>query len=139
MIEINNKTKNQINCKSIERIISLFLSDNYIKKDISLAFVGDAAIRKMNKKYRHKDAVTDVLSFEGEEDFFGEVIIDYQQIKRQAKALLHSAEEELVFILVHALYHLLGYDDKTKKGASEMDLLGKHFIKKYHLPFSEKS
>ena len=119
--------------ESAKKVVLLFLKDNNLDLDVSLAFVGDKKIRDLNCKYRKKDSVTDVLSFEGEGDFFGEIVINYQQIKRQSKKYSSSFQEELVFILVHALYHLLGYDDDTEKGKKEMDLLAKYFIKKYHL------
>lgn len=133
MIEINNKTQSQIDVDLVRKVVGIFLKENKIKDDVSLAFVGDTTIRALNKKYRKKDKITDVLSFEGEEGYFGEIIIDYQQIRRQAKKYSSSSREELVFILVHALYHLLGYDDKTERGHKEMEILGKYFIKKHKL------
>lgn len=131
MIEINNKTRSYINFKLINEVTEKFLK--YYKlgeKEVSIAFVGDVTIRKMNKQYRKKDKATDILSFEGESDFLGEIIIDYAQIKRQAKKYGKKVQDELVFILVHGLLHLLGYDDKTDKGADKMERLGNEFIKK---------
>jgi probable rRNA maturation factor len=98
--------------------------------EVSIAFVSDAAIRKMNKAYRKMDKVTDVLTFEGEEKFLGEVIIDYKQIARQAKEQKHSIKKELVFILVHGLFHLLGYTDDTEKDRLHMIKIGQEFIDK---------
>ncbi|HRH21991.1 MAG TPA: rRNA maturation RNase YbeY, partial [bacterium] len=93
----------------------------------------------MNRDYRHKDKVTDVLSFtesdspDAQADLLGQIFIDYQQIKRQAKEFEQSDEDELVFILVHGLLHLLGYDDATEEEAQIMEDLGKSFIKKLKL------
>ncbi|MBU4347150.1 rRNA maturation RNase YbeY, partial [Patescibacteria group bacterium] len=64
--------------------------------------------------------------------FLGEVIIDYAQIKRQAREFGSGVNDELVFILVHGLLHLLGYDDKTEKGAKEMERLGEKFILNFY-------
>lgn len=80
------------------------------KGSISIAFVSDAQIKKMNKAYRGKDAVTDVLSFELEGEELGEVIISYNQAKKQAKVMKHSVRDEIVFLLVHGILHVFGHD-----------------------------
>ena len=133
MVEINNQTKSQIDLKKMKMIAEKFISvSRYKKTSVSIAFVGDAVMQKMNKATRGYDKPTDVLSFteekETRKEFLGEVIIDYAQIKRQAKDFSDSAEEELIFILVHGLYHLLGYDDATESGKIKMEKLGKKFI-----------
>ena len=133
-VEINNKTKAKINLSLVRKIARKFLKKHKKeKKDLSIAFVGDRRIRELNKNYRKIDKVTDVLSFAGEEKFLGEVIIDYSQIKRQAKEFrgrgMRAVEEELVFILAHGLLHLLGYDDRTEEERREMERLGEEFIK----------
>lgn len=133
MVEINNATKQKINLALVKETAQHFLRVYKKKKyEISIAFVGDSVIRKLNRNYRKIDKVTDVLSFPGEGIFLGEVIIDYAQIKRQAKKYGKTVKQELVFILVHGLLHLLGYDDKTEKGAKEMERLGKKFILNLH-------
>ena len=131
MIEINNRTKARINKKLVKTVAEKFAAKYKIKnKEVSIAFVSDSEIKKLNKQYRHKNEVTDVLSFDGEGDFFGEILIDYAQIKRQAKESSKEIDEELVFILVHGLLHLVGYDDEKEKGRVEMVRLGERFIKK---------
>ena len=129
MVEINNQTKNKIDLKLTKQVAEKFLAYyKKEKKEVSIAFVGDSAIKKLNQEYRHQDKVTDVLSFTGEGDFLGEIIVDYAQIKRQAKEFGKKINEELVFILVHGLLHLIGYDDKTEKGRLKMISLGEKFI-----------
>ena len=136
-IEINNKTRSRIDLNLIKRVVERFLK--YYKKrnhEVSIAFVGDKTIRKLNKKYRGIDRVTDVLSFKGEDNFLGEIIINYQQVRRQArqfggqaKKFGNKPKDELVFILVHGLLHLLGYDDETGEWKKKMEKLGEEFIK----------
>lgn len=131
MVEINNKTKSKIDLVLVKKIAEKFLLAHGKKNfDVSVAFIGDAAMRALNKKYRKKDKPTDVLSFLGEGKFLGEIIIDYAQIKRQAKLYKNSVRHELIFILVHGLLHLLGYDDKIERGRLEMERLGERFINK---------
>jgi probable rRNA maturation factor len=87
--------------------------------------VGSAEIRKLNARYRKKDQPTDVLSFGSPEPFWslghlGELVIALPILKRQARALGHSAEVELQVLLSHGLLHLLGMDhEKGKKQALE--------------------
>lgn len=131
MVEINNKTRTKINEREIKRVVTVFL--DYYKmtdKDVSIAFVGDITMKRLNTKYRQKEAVTDILSFGGEGEMLGEIIIDLAQIKRQAKNYSPTSKDELIFILVHGLLHLLGYDDKTKKGREGMIKLGEEFIRR---------
>ena len=130
MVEVNNKTRSKIDIGLVKRTAEKFLEYYKIKnKEVSIAFVGDKIIRKLNKKYRHIDKVTDVLSFADDEaGSLGELIIDYAQIKRQARKFSKNIRGELIFILVHGLLHLLGYEDRTDKGAREMETLNKKFI-----------
>ncbi|MBU4256942.1 rRNA maturation RNase YbeY [Patescibacteria group bacterium] len=133
MIEINNKTKSRIDLNLVKKIADNFLKTHKNRNcEVSIAFVGDRVIRKLNRNYRKIDKVTDVLSFPGEGIFLGEVIIDYAQIKRQAREFGSSVNDELVFILVHGLLHLIGYDDKTERGAKEMERLGEKFILNFY-------
>ncbi len=131
MIEINNQSRSQINLKLVQKISEKFLKHfHHSSYDVSIAFVGDRKIRKLNKVYRGIDRVTDVLAFPGEGKFLGEIILNYAQIKRQAKRFDNTPKQELIFILIHGLLHLLGYEDKTKKGKDEMLKLGREVINK---------
>jgi probable rRNA maturation factor len=128
-IEINNKTKSRISRPAIKNITAGFLRRQRLKNaDVSIALVGDRTIRRLNKQYRGADRVTDVLAFPGEKDYLGEIIIDYAQIKRQAKAFSPSIRAELFFILIHGLLHLLGYEDDSGQGKETMRRLGEEFM-----------
>ncbi|KKR91357.1 MAG: putative rRNA maturation factor [Parcubacteria group bacterium GW2011_GWC2_42_12] len=128
-IEINNRLNRKIDLKLVKRVAVEFARVYKIEdKEISLAFVGDAEIKKINQAYRGLKEPTDVLSFAGAGDYFGEIIIDYSQIKRQAGKFNHSAKQEMIFILVHGLLHLLGHDDKTEADRLKMIELGQKFI-----------
>jgi len=131
MVEINNQTKNKIDVELIARVASKFLEKHKKSKyGLSIAFIGDKAMTVLNTAYRGKKKPTDVLSFEGEGKFLGEIVIDYSQIKRQAKAAGKTIKDELIFILVHGLLHLIGYDDEFEEDRLGMMKLGEDFIKK---------
>ncbi|MFH1453582.1 MAG: rRNA maturation RNase YbeY [Armatimonadota bacterium] len=90
---------------------------------IDVVFMNNDAIKKLNKVYRKKNKPTDVLAFnissEDEDEFLnpinllGEIIISTPYAKEQAKKQKHSLKKEVVFLLIHGLLHLLGYDDLT--------------------------
>ena len=131
MVEINNSTRTKLPITKVKKAAEGFLKMKKLgKKEVSIAFVGEKKMRDLNKIYRNKDYVTDVLSFDGEGSYLGEVIINWQQIKRQAKKLGKKNEDELIFILIHGLLHLIGYDDKSEKDKEGMIELGEEIIKK---------
>ena len=158
-LEIHNFTQNEIDqkffVKIAEKALDMVGAKNQV--EISLAIVGDGRIRKLNKMYRGKNRVTDVLSFDNksvlpylkkafprikkeEKDKFilppdnikrlGEIIICYPQAKKQAKRQGYSLEKELAALLVHGMLHLLGYDhEKNENQAKEMRLTEKKILR----------
>ncbi|PJA45079.1 rRNA maturation RNase YbeY [Candidatus Uhrbacteria bacterium CG_4_9_14_3_um_filter_50_9] len=90
-------------------------------KRVSIAFVSEKEMRRLNNAYRGKDTVTDVLSFALDEDgFIGELILSYEQAARQAKQMNHSVRTEIGFLIVHGILHLYGYDHEQSAQAKKM-------------------
>ena len=89
-----------------------------IRKAVSIALVSAVEMKNLNRVYRHKDRVTDVLSFTFDSaDILGEIIICLPQASMQARQKKHSLRKELQVLTVHGLLHLLGYDHEL--GAKE--------------------
>ena len=95
--------------------------------EISIEFVGDARMRRLNRDYRQKDQTTDVLAFAGWEaggpasPMLGDVVVSVPTAKRQAESLGHSLNEELIRLLIHGLLHVVGYDHELgEKEAQRM-------------------
>ncbi len=86
---------------------------------ISIAFVTSPAIRKTNRIYRKKDRVTDVLSFNLAADH-GELLICYQQARKQAREMKHSVADEITFLIVHGILHLFGHDHERPNDSKAM-------------------
>jgi probable rRNA maturation factor len=86
---------------------------------VSIAVVSTPAIRKMNRIYRKKDRVTDVLSFNLASDH-GELLICYEQARKQAKQMKHSVSDEMTFLIVHGILHLFGHDHDRPRNAKSM-------------------
>lgn len=112
--------------------------------EISISFVTKDEIRELNRVYRSIDKVTDVLSFpqfesvkdiassrsikDGEEKrrkqvkplLLGDVVICLDLVNNQAEEYGHSFEREFLYLFIHSLTHLLGYDHLTKEEKAEM-------------------
>ena len=85
--------------------------------DLSLAIVSDRRMRALNRQFRGKDAVTDVLSFPSDtRGFMGDVVIASGVAKQQAKDAGHAVQTEVRVLALHGLLHLLGYDHESDDG-----------------------
>jgi probable rRNA maturation factor len=85
---------------------------------LEISLISPAAIKTLNAKYRHKNKVTDVLSFSRLESLspfpeVGDVLICLARAKKQARDIGCSLEEELARLTVHGVLHLFGYDHET--------------------------
>ena len=97
--------------------------------EISVTFVRSAAIHKINRDYRGIDRPTDVISFaindspvlidDGEKDL-GDLFININYARRQAKEYGHSLKREVCFLFTHGLLHCLGYDHMTPEDEKVM-------------------
>ena len=100
--------------------------------EISVTFVDNAEIRRLNKEFREIDDATDVLSFplgeNGEYDvnpdtgakLLGDIVISMERAMEQAKEFGHSLEREVCYLSVHSMLHLLGYDHMEPQEKAEM-------------------
>ncbi len=94
------------------------------KRDATIALVSDRSIRDLNRRFRGKDCVTDVLSFPTQAERFetalwahlGEVIISTERAAAQAKRHGLSFSAEVRQLILHGLLHLCGYDHETDNG-----------------------
>ena len=88
---------------------------------IQIMWTDDAAMRLLNKTYRHLDKTTDVLSFLMNEDgVVGDIVISVEKAKRQAPRFHNTPSRELIRLAVHGVYHLLGYDHHRTREAVQM-------------------
>ena len=102
------------------------------KTEVSVSLVNDDVIHVLNKDYRGIDRPTDVLSFaldEAEEPveiggpevhLLGDIIISAETALRQGEEYGHGFNRELVYLGVHSLLHLLGYDHMNREDKAVM-------------------
>lgn len=109
--------------QTLEHVVNKHLPTD-VSGQVNVGFVTDEEIRRLNRMYRNKDTVTDVLSFSYLEDAgmhasaLGDVVISYEQAVRQAEA--GDVELEVVDLLVHGILHVFGYDHETPEDAERM-------------------
>jgi probable rRNA maturation factor len=126
--------------------------------ELSILFTGDSEMKRLNARYRGKNAATDVLSFPSMDgpaasacaakaplrrdgpkrsgradgpvpDMLGDIVISIPAARRQAKSGGLSLERETLFLLVHGLLHILGHDhEQSRTAAREMESLQKRLM-----------
>ncbi|HOX30006.1 MAG TPA: rRNA maturation RNase YbeY [Candidatus Paceibacterota bacterium] len=154
--EIANKTAARIDKNFIKKIVAAVLSEElagFAAKEIevSIAFVGSAKMKSLNKAFRKIDAATDILSFCEEEflgrlkkgilnesEFLGELVIDIGQVKKDALAANIAAQEELSWVVIHGALHLLGYDHENGESAAAKMRQKEGYYLKTCNPFKSK-
>jgi probable rRNA maturation factor len=88
-----------------------------LRGEVNVLVTGDAEVRRLNRRFRHKDKATDVLSFPGiDASFAGDIAISAATASRHARRLGHSTADELTVLLLHGLLHLAGYDHERDAG-----------------------
>jgi len=135
-------------------------SENAADGEVSLSFASPDEIMELNDAYRGQDRVTDVLSFPqmtgdeavqpaepvadmrgpDEQDIpmtYGDVVICPVRAARQAEEYNHSIEREIVYLFVHGMFHLLGYDHKSDDARSKMRKAEEEVLSKLDLSFSQ--
>jgi len=85
-------------------------------ESLGVRFVGDRAMRRLNRQFRGQDKTTDVLSFPGEDAHLGDILVSVPTARRQATKAGHGVGGELKTLLLHGVLHCLGYDHETDRG-----------------------
>ncbi|HOJ49764.1 MAG TPA: rRNA maturation RNase YbeY [Spirochaetota bacterium] len=109
---VNNKTK--IKIKNLKKFVKQVFELLNVKGvfEISIVFCNNEFITELNKKYRGKDYPTDVLSFEGIDNFLGDIVISIEKANEQKN---ESLKKEIEDLLIHGILHLLGYDHEKNE------------------------
>lgn len=134
-IEIDQKLEEGI-LLAVESVLSY--EDMDLDYEISISFVDSEEIQELNRNFRNIDRETDVLSFPSIEDFdlayefgpklLGDIVISLEKAEEQARDFNHSFDREVIYLTVHSMLHLLGYDhmeedEKTLMRGKEKDIM----------------
>lgn len=133
-IQISQEMEEKIEKALLTGLDHLGMDNDY---EISISIVDEEEIRNLNRDYRGVDSVTDVLSFPLYErdkipsfGMLGDIVICSARVKDQAKEFNHSEEREFIYLTIHSLLHLLGYDHIEEGDRLEMRSLEKEIMKK---------
>lgn len=164
MIYVDNR-QNKITVNSeleeiLSKTISFALQEEEVKVpyEVSLVFVDNEEIRKINNETRHIDKETDVLSFpmldypkakvfkevykeynfdktflDGEDLILGDIVLSLEKALEQSKEFNHSFNREVAYLVVHSILHLLGYDHMEEDEKIIMRGREEEILKKLYL------
>lgn len=140
---IFNTTQEDIDVSEVSDVLNFACKHLKIENPLlNVVIVDNEKIREINRDYRNKDAVTDVISFAFEEvkdvdyedvRFLGEIYISYERCKEQAKDFGHTVRREFCYLAVHGLLHLLGYDHMTEEDKKVMRALEEEILNEYDI------
>ncbi|MEE9347215.1 MAG: rRNA maturation RNase YbeY [Robiginitomaculum sp.] len=94
-------------------------------QELSIAFIDDAQIARLNADYRGKDTPTNVLSFpaDGHNPAMGDIVIAFETCQREARDKAVSLSDHTSHLLIHGYLHLCGYDHEDDSEAQIMETL----------------
>ena len=141
-IQLVNETNETIEeLEELEKFITFATSHLKLDKVLfSIIIIDNKRIQELNKNYRDKDSVTDVISFALEDDdtfisleerILGDIYISIDKAREQAINYGHSLLRELSFLSIHGLLHLLGYDHMVEEEEKVMFGLQELILNEY--------
>ena len=141
-IQIENKqTKIKIDRLKIRSTVRTILNImDCANKELCISFVDDKTIQQLNNNYLQRDQSTNVLSFSMQEgqygninpNILGDIVISAETAQRDADIGNLALSEEIVFLIIHGLLHLLGFnhENTTKAQTTKMRMKEKELLQK---------
>lgn len=113
----NHHPRNRISRLFLEKRIKKILRHlNRPKAVLGITFVTDRFIARLNQSYLKKKGSTDVLSFPMDSgNLLGDVVVSVDTAKKAARRKGKSLRDEYLFLIIHGILHLLGYDHVKHK------------------------
>ena len=124
-VNYNDKRWKKYNI-NFEKIANAVVGAKYKDSEVSITLIDDEEIHALNKMYRNIDKPTNVLSFElGDDILLGDIYISLDTVVREAAEAKISVEEHVAHMVVHGMFHLLGYDHLTDAQARRLGIRAK--------------
>ena len=114
----------------------IFKEEGISDSSINLKILTDEDIKELNKKFRNKNTTTNVLSFSNEDvsksitGNLGDIAISYEFVKRESKEHKKNFDDHMIHMLVHGVYHILGFDHENDEMADIMEIKEVKLLKK---------
>ncbi len=107
------------------------LAASKVKKgELAVVLADDGFVQQLNAQFRGKNKPTNVLSFEGEGEALGDIVLAFQTIKQEADAQDKSFKNHTLHLVVHGVLHLMGHDHMKQNEAEAMEALEIKVLKK---------
>ena len=110
---------------------NILIDKNQNTATISIILTNDKKLLQLKNKFFQQDVLTDVITFNLEENgdpIDGEIYISLHRVSENAKEFKQDTGRELKRVIIHGCLHLLGYDDQTPKGKKTMTRMEDHYL-----------
>ena len=130
---------NSLNTKLKSVFKTICIEENLSEISINLRIINDKEMTELNRKFRNKDSSTNVLSFTNEDisktitGNLGDIAINYDYLERESKEQSKSFDDHMIHMLVHGIYHILGFDHKDDEMAEFMEKKEIAILKKLNI------
>ena len=125
-----------INKRAVHSLISSLKKEFHLDiSSLSISFINSGELRDINKEYLNHDYETDVITFNYSKklkEIDGEILISFEEAKRNAKKFNASYGKELSRLVIHGMLHLLNFDDKDQKSKKIMKQAENKLTLKYN-------
>ena len=122
-IDIEKPLNNKLN-----EVVSTILDQEKMSDCvINLRLLNDKEMKKLNMQFRQKDKTTNVLSFPNDDisvkqtKNIGDIAISIEYVKTEAKQEGKTFDDNVIHMLTHGVYHILGYDHENNENAMIME------------------
>ena len=133
----------QIEDKLIDKLNDAFTiicdEEKLSECSINLKILNDHEMKNLNNKFRNKDSSTNVLSFTNEDismevtGNIGDIAINYEYVQRESKEYNKSFDSHMIHMLIHGIYHILGFDHENDETADIMENKEINLLKKLNI------
>ena len=130
----NFQKKLPLDRKRVTRIVQTVCSKEIacLECQITICFVTDQAIQKLNSRFHGRDIPTDVLAFSLGDDpksIIADIIVSADTAVSQSKEYKTSPSREMCLYVIHGLLHIAGFNDLTKADREGMRRKEKEYLK----------
>ena len=129
---LNQLDRTKIDTAVLSEVLPGLLQKSGYRQDLSVTFCGKSRIQTLNRKFRGQNQPTDILSFAS-----GDLVIAPALAKLNARKYHNTLTGELLYLIIHGLCHLQGYDHADRQTTARMrqaeDKLLAYVQKKYNI------
>ena len=132
---VSNKLENKLN----QAFTLICNEENISNCSVNLKILDNNEITELNKKFSNKNSPTNVLSFTNEDisksitGDLGDIAISYEYVKEESNEQNKKFDDHLIHMLIHGVYHILGFDHENDEMAAQMENKEIKLLKKINI------